>query len=125
MMEKLIEALKLRMQSTGETLQKDENDKQVCIKSDIFSPKQLKTALETSASMFNQFNICSTDIDEDADDLLETYQDLLVQGAAIQLLAGQALLEKGRCSSLPEILMEQWRFEYEMYMSKIRLLKQK
>lgn len=133
-MEELVKALKLRLQSTGKSLQKDMDGKDVYLDADIFSDEQFETALRTAISMLNQFGV-TVYIEESDEKSLTKYRDLIVQGATIQLLAGQALLERGRefswsdsgilfdPPSVSEILNTQWQFEYQMYIEKIRLMK--
>ena len=137
-MEKLKKALKMRLQSSGKVsgAAKDVDGNKVHLGVDIFSDEILEVALETSMSMLSQFDVTSY-IDGYDFKLLRKYQELLVQGATIQLLAGQSLLERGReftltdsgikftPPSVSEILNTQWCFEYQMYMEKIRLLKMK
>jgi len=115
-MKNLIKYVKLRLQSSGENLHKDANGANVYINVDIFSDEQIKDALAMSESMFKQFNL----------DIAHN-EDILVQGAVIQLLAGHALVESGRAYDyqnikISDILNDQWKFEYQMYFRKLELM---
>ena len=135
-MDKLIEALKVRLQSSGKMKHKDESGNDLFIEKDIFTDDQFTIALETSMSMLEQFEIPGyVDGSMPISVRQKKYQDLLVQGATIQLLAGMALVERGRefvmtdngvrysPPSVSEILITEWQFEYQMYLDKIRLMK--
>ena len=137
-MEKLIKAIKTRLNSVGKEKHKDKNGNDVYVDKDIFSDDMYEAAIETSISALEQFDITFNPNDfKGKKGFFRKYQDLLVQGATIQLLAGQALLERGRefqftdgsigynRPSVSDVLMTQWQVEYQMYMEKIRLLQPK
>jgi hypothetical protein len=135
-MEKLKQGLKMRLNSAGKVKHKDEQGNDVFVKQDIFAEEMYEAAIETAISALKQFSIGSH-FGENEAGFFRTYQDLIVQGATIQLLAGQALLERGRefqftdngiaykPPSVSDVLMTQWQLEYQMYMEKLRLLQPK
>lgn len=101
----------------------------------LFEEKYLETAIETSISALCQFGILQVeDAASNKDNCLCKFQDIIVQGAVLQLLGGQMLLEKGREFKIKDngisfeppdvsrLIYDQWTFEYTMYMEKLKLL---
>lgn len=92
---KLLTLVKSRLNSSGKSKLKDEHDNVVYVDCDIFSVDVLVTFLMISLSEFNQtpyFTNYSF-----ADNLVvDTFADVLVEGAVLAALASQALIERGR-----------------------------
>lgn len=92
---KLLKLVRTRLNSSGKTKHKDENDNVVYVDCDIFSVDMLAQFLILSLSEFNQTPYFTNYSFEDTL-VIDTFTDVLVEGAVLAALASQALVEKGR-----------------------------
>lgn len=92
---KLLKALRARLNSRGKTETIDQFGNKVFTDCDIFSMDQLVTFLGTALSMINStpYFTAFTFNDTDAINLIF---DLIIEGATLYALASQALIERGR-----------------------------
>ena len=100
--------ISLRLASIGKNIECNEENK--------FSDDELDNAVKLS-----KLNLKMLFVNPPQD-----YDDLIIQGAVIHLLGGQALKECGRepafSPRLADMILDQWKFEYNIYMTKINIL---
>ena len=97
----LISLLKHRLQSVSKAKSIDENGNVVMIDVDIFSNEVLESFIHLAISGFNQMPTFTSFTLED-NGFIDTFAELLVEGAAIYALSSQALVERGREFQLKE-----------------------
>jgi hypothetical protein len=91
----LIKLLKHRLQSSFKTKALDKEGNITYIDADIFSDGSLAAFLDLAISGFNQ-TPTFTSFTLDNDQFVTTFAELLVEGATINALSSQALIERGR-----------------------------
>jgi len=92
---KLVGLLKNRLQSAGKAKSLDAAGNTVYIDVDIYSPAMLEAFVELSISSFNQTPHFSFFTAEDSP-FVDTFAEVLVEGATLYALSSQALIERGR-----------------------------
>ena len=92
---KLIKALKARLNSSGKAKSTDSYGNVIYVDCDIFSIEMLTTFLATALWDFNQVPYF-TFFQFDDDNFVEQFGEILVEGATIYSLASKALIERGR-----------------------------
>jgi hypothetical protein len=94
-MDMLIGLLKARLNSTGKTQTTDQYGNVSYVDSDVFTQEQLEAFITLSLSEFNA-TPAFTNYSLVNDGFVNLFSAILVEGAAIQALGAQALIEKGR-----------------------------
>lgn len=92
---KLIKALKARLNSAGKAKAADAYGNTVYVDCDIFSIAMLTTFLATALSDFNQVPYFTFFTFDDTD-FVDQFLEILVEGATLYALASKALIERGR-----------------------------
>lgn len=92
---KLLKALKSRLNSAGKALSKDSFGNNTYVDCDIFSYDMLVTFLATALWDFNQVPYF-TFFQFDDDNFVEQFGEILVEGATLYSLASKSLIERGR-----------------------------
>lgn len=92
---KLLKALKARLNSSGKAKSSDEFGNTVYVDCDIFSYDMLVTFLATALWDFNQVPYFTFFQFDDAN-FVEQFGEILVEGATLYSLASKALIERGR-----------------------------
>lgn len=92
---KLLKALKARLNSSGKAKATDSYGNVVYVDCDIFSIDMLVTFLATALWDFNQVPFF-TFFQFDDDNFVEQFGEILVEGATLYSLASKALIERGR-----------------------------
>ena len=92
---KLLKALKARLNSSGKAKSVDSYGNTVYVDCDIFSIDMLTTFLATALWEFNQIPYF-TFFEFDDNNFVEQFGQILVEGAVIYALASKALIERGR-----------------------------
>lgn len=92
---KLIKALKARLNSSGKAKSKDVYGNVIFVDCDIFSIDMLTTFIATALWDFNQVPYF-TFFQFDDDNFVEQFGEILVEGATLYALASKALIERGR-----------------------------
>lgn len=92
---KLVGLLKNRLQSGGKAKSNDKDGNVIYVDVDIYAPAMLESFIELSVSSFNQTPHFSFFTLEDTA-FVETFSEVLVEGATIYALSSQALIERGR-----------------------------
>ncbi len=92
---KLLKALRARLNSSGKSVGKDANNNKIYIDCDIFSVDMLVTFLASALWDFNEIPY-TTLFTFDDDWFVEQYGQILVEGATIYALGSKALIERGR-----------------------------
>lgn len=92
---KLIKLTQLRLLSKGKMKKIDESGNMTYIDFDLYGEEVLEEFLNLSLSSFNQIPNFTNFSFED-DDVVNTFAEVLVEGAIIHALGSRALLEKGR-----------------------------
>lgn len=92
---KLLKALKARLNSSGKALSKDAYGNNIYVDCDIFSYDMLVTFLSTALWDFNQVPYF-TFFQFDDDNFVEQFGEILVEGATLYSLASKSLIERGR-----------------------------
>lgn len=130
----LIKSLRARLKASGVHKVKDEFGNDVYRQCDIFNVDELVSFLAMSLSMFNQVPHFTGFTFEDTG-IIELCHAILVQGAVIVALSGQALIERGRefnindngigftPPTMSEILNSQYGTELTNYTETIKYLK--
>lgn len=93
--DRLVGLVKARLNSSGKVRSTDNNGLTIYMDCDVFSRELLEAFLSLSLSDFNQ-TPSFTDFTFGDDHFVEVFAEVLVEGATIQALASQALLERGR-----------------------------
>lgn len=91
----LVTLLKQRLQSSGKAKAHDTVGNVVYIDTDIFSKDSLEAFIELSLSDFNQVPYF-TFFTLDDTKVINTFTEVLVEGAVLSALASKALIERGR-----------------------------
>ena len=91
---RLIHMLRIRLQSSGVRITKDDDGNTVYENCNIFSIEEMFTFLCSSLSEFNNTPHFTTFTWED--NTVIDFRDVIVEGAYIMALASKALIEKGR-----------------------------
>lgn len=92
---KLLKLVKQRLASSGKTKANDQHGNVIYVDCDIFSVDTLVSFLVLSLSNFNQTPYFTNYSFED-DLVVDTFSEVLVEGAVVHALASKALIEKGR-----------------------------
>jgi hypothetical protein len=92
---KLTKLVKARLNSSGKAKTVDDKGNVTYVDHDIFSYEMIADFLTLSLSDFNQTPYF-TNFTFDNSDFVATFAEVLVMGAALQALASQALIERGR-----------------------------
>lgn len=92
---KLIKALKSRLNSSGKAKSNDIYGNVIYVDCDIFSIDMLTTFLATALWDFNQVPFF-TFFQFDDDNFIEQFGEILVEGATLGALASKSLIERGR-----------------------------
>lgn len=126
--------MKARLNSTGKAKSQDDAGNVIYIDTDIFQTEMLEAFIELSISQFNQTPFFTSFTIEDTE-FVNTFTDLLVEGAVLHALASQSLLERGRefqltdsgvtfnPPSVSELLNTQWVTVLEHHHSKLKDVK--
>lgn len=93
--DKLVGLLKQRLQSAGKAKSLDEFGNTIYIDIDIYSRAMLRAFVELSISSFNQTPYFSFFTLDDSP-FVDTFAEVLVEGATLYALSSQALIERGR-----------------------------
>lgn len=130
----LTKLLEVRLRSKGYVKALDELGEDIYVEHSIYDTETLHSSLILSLSEFNQI-LKRTDYTFEDTAFVHKFAAILVEGAALQCLAGQALLEKGRefdyvdngieftNPNMSELMMEQYRITLPLYSDKLRLIK--
>jgi hypothetical protein len=91
----LVSFLQDRLRSSGKTKSSDTEDNVVYVDCDIYTKEVLESFIDLSISEFNQIPTFTYYSLEDSL-FVETFTEVLVEGATLYALASQALIERGR-----------------------------
>ncbi len=131
---KLIKAIKARLNSSGKARGTDEYGNVVYKDCDIFSVDVLTTFVADVISEFNQIPHFTFYTFDDSD-FISMFQAILVQGAVIRAMASKALIERGReytisdnginftPPTVSEMLSTQWSTELTNFTEKLKQIK--
>lgn len=131
---KIIKALKARLNSSGKAPSTDSNGNLMYIDCDIYSIDMLATFAAMSLAEFNQIPYF-TNFTFEQTEFVDQFFQVLVQGATLYALASKALIERGRefqitdnsisfnPPSVSEMLNTQWSTELTNHTDKLRLIK--
>lgn len=131
---KLLKALKARLNSAGKARSKDAYGNVIYVDCDIFSVDMLVTFLATALWEFNQIPYF-TFFQFDDDNFVEQFGAVLVEYATLQALASKALIERGRefqitdnglnfnPPSVSELMQTQYSTLLSNYWDRIRYIK--
>lgn len=131
---KLMKTLRARLNSSGKKKTKDQYGNDIYKDCDIFSVDTLTTALANSITHFNQIPYFTGFTFSDTW-FIDHFHHVLVQGALIMILSGQALIERGREYTLSdnsvqfnpptvsEILGSQWGTEFANHTENLKYIK--
>lgn len=131
---KLLKALKARLNSAGKAKTKDQFGNDIFIDCDIYSLDTLVTFLCNALTDFNQIPHFTFFTFDDTP-IIEQFFEAILQGAVIYALASKALIERGRefsvsdngISFVPptvsELLNTQWNTELTNHFDKLKLIK--
>ena len=92
---KLLKTLRARLNSSGKSKSFDKFGNITYVDCDVFSVATLTTFIATSLTDFNLVPYFTYFTFEDTD-IIDEFHQIIVEGAAIQALASQALIERGR-----------------------------
>lgn len=132
---KILKLVRARLNSSSKAKATDENNNVIYVDCDIYSTDMLVQFLFLSLSEFNQTPYFTAFTFEDAD-FLTTFADVIVEGAVIQALAAQALIERGRefkiedhgimmdPPNMSEMLNTQYATMLSYHVDKLRYIKQ-
>ena len=131
---KLVKALKARLNSSGKSRNKDQYGNVIFEDCDIYTVDQLVTFIATSLTAFNQIPHFTFFTFEDTG-IIDNFFEVLVQHATIYALASKALIERGRefnisdngltfqPPSVSELVNSQWSAELSNWWEKVKLIK--
>lgn len=131
---KLIKALKARLNSAGKAKSTDSFGNVIYVDCDIFSIDMLVTFLATALTDFNQVPFF-TFFTFDESDFVDQFMEILVEGATLYALASKALIERGREFSITdnginfvpptvsELMMTQYSTLLTHYWDKLKMIK--
>ena len=91
----LTELLQHRLQSKGKSKSLNNKGEMVYVNCDVFARETLEAFMELSVSDFNQVPYF-TNFSLDDNNFIETFAEVLIEGAVLHALASQALIERGR-----------------------------
>lgn len=131
---KILKALKARLNSAGKAKGKDKFGNVVYFDCDIYSVDVLVTFI---ADVLTEFNMIPhfTEFTFDDTEFVKMFQAILVQGAAIRALASKALIERGReftisdnginftPPTVSELLSTEWSTELTNFTEKLKQIK--
>jgi len=132
--EDCLKALKARLNSNGKTKSSDAFGNVIYIDCDIYSVDVLETFLDMSLSEFNQMPVF-TNYTYDNEKFVETFMEVLVEGATLYALSSQALIERGRefqiedngvfldPPNVAEMLATQYKLLLVYHFEKLKLIK--
>lgn len=130
----LLKTLRTRLKSSGQHKTKDEHGNDIVVSCDIYSTETLVDALAWSLSAFNETPHFTLFTFEHSD-IIEQFHAVLVQGAALILLASQSLVERGReytitdngvnlnIPTVSELLNTQYSTELNNWFERVKLIK--
>lgn len=131
---KLLKALKARLNSSGKSLATDKYGNKIYVDCDIYSVDMLVTFLAMALWDFNQIPHF-TEFSFDDDEFVRIFGAILVQGASIQALASKALIERGRefvisdnginftPPTVSELMTTYWQAELTNHTEKLKQIK--
>ncbi len=131
---KLISLLKQRLSSNGKAKSIDTFGNTIYVDCNIYSAEMLECFIELSLSNFNQFPVF-TSFTLDDDKFVETFTEILVEGATLYALSSQALIERGRefvvtdngmhyvTPSVSELLQTQYSVLLGHHFNKLQIIK--
>jgi hypothetical protein len=131
---KILKALKARLNSSGKSRGRDQYGNVVYIDCDIFSVDMLVTFIADVLTEFNQIPHF-TEFTFDDTEFVKMFQAILVQGATIRALSSKALIERGReftisdnginftPPTVSEMLSTQWNTELTNFTEKLKQIK--
>ena len=131
---KLLQALKSRLHSSGKSRSLDQFGNVIFIDCDIYTVEMLVTFLAMSLTEFNQIPYFTNITFEDTE-MINQFFAIIVQGAVIYALAAKALIERGREFSvvdngislvpptISELLNTQYSAEMANHLDKLRQIK--
>jgi hypothetical protein len=131
---KLVKALKARLNSSGKSRTKDQFGNVIFEDCDIYTVDQLVTFIATSLTAFNQIPHFTFFTFEDTE-IIDNFFEVLVQHATIYALASKALIERGRefnisdngltfqPPTVSELMNSQWSAELSNWWEKVKLIK--
>lgn len=132
--DKLTQLVKARLNSSGKVKSLDQNGDTGYVEIGIFSQEQIANFLTISLSNFNQ-TPKFTNFAFDDSEFINTFTEVLVEGAVLQALGAQALLERGReyavdasglfraSSSVSDLLNDQYRMLLSHHENKLQTIK--
>jgi hypothetical protein len=91
----LVSFLQDRLRSSGKTKSSDTEGNTIYVDCDIYTKEVLESFIDLSISEFNQIPTFTYYSLEDSL-FVETFTEVLVEGATLYALASQALIERGR-----------------------------
>jgi hypothetical protein len=131
---KLLKTLKARLNSSGKAKSMAPDGTTIYVDCDIFSISMLVTFIANAITMFNELPYFTFYTFEDTD-IIDLFHNTFVEGAVIQALASQALIERGReyaltdngISFVPptvsELLNTEWGTAFTAYQTKLTAIK--
>jgi hypothetical protein len=131
---KLIKAVKGRLNSSGKSRRVDELGNVYFSDCDIYTSEQLAVFVATSLAAFNEIPHFTFFTFEDSE-IIDNFFEVLVQHAVIYALSSKALIERGRefnindngltfqPPTVSELLNSQWSAELSNWFEKIKLIK--
>ena len=131
---KLVKALKARLNSSGKSRTKDQFGNVIFEDCDIYTVDQLVTFIATSLTAFNQIPHFTFFTFEDTE-IIDNFFEVLVQHATIYALSSKALIERGRefnisdngltfqPPTVSELMNSQWSAELSNWWEKVKLIK--
>lgn len=129
--DKLIQLASARLNSSGKMKSQDQNGSVIYVEASIFSSEQMTSFLTISLSNFNQTPLFTNFTFADTE-IIDIFADILVEGAVLQALGAQALLERGRESSggvpfnspnMSDLLNHQYQMLLDHHERKLQLIK--
>ena len=131
---KIIKAVRARLNSSGKTRTKDQFGNIVYEDCDIYTVDQLATFVANSLTAFNEIPHFTFFTFEDTE-IINNFFEILVQHAVIYALASKALIERGaefniqdngvsfQPPTISELLNTQWSSELQNWFEKVKLIK--
>lgn len=128
-----LQLLKTRLRSSGKQKSVDDKGNIIYIDCDIYGDDVLNSFLDLALSEFNQTPYFSF-FKYDDEKFVNTFAEILVEGATLYALASQALLERGREFNytgvvdfqpprLSELLETQYQAMMVFHFEKLKLIK--
>jgi len=131
---KVVKTVKARLNNNGLSQSTDQYGNIIYVNCDIFSNDMLVTFVVNSLSEFNQIPYFTYFTWEDTQ-IINEFHAILAEGAVLQALASQALIERGReysitdngvaftPPSVAEMLNTQWNTQLTQYYDKLKYIK--